>query len=324
MLEMDVIAVLKDLSDQLEALLSAVKLALGPDSLWKDFYYLARTLVIAYAIVLPFELLWAKNASQKILREGFATDLGHMFFTKIIGNYLGFVFAASFVFALMEQYLPLEGIRADIRSQPIWLQAVQVLILRDFIGYWTHRWMHENPLLWRLHACHHSSEQLDLLATVRVHPLQMLFNRVVGGALPFALGFSVESVAIVFVALSKWGYFGHANIKVPLHSLAYRILKPLRWVFVTPRFHHWHHSYDVKDMNYGVSFSFWDRLFGTAHYPEDHTWPGRYGIPEAHPKTWPAQMAHPFLPRAGQEKLAAFEAKLMKKEAPRVRTAVIE
>jgi sterol desaturase/sphingolipid hydroxylase (fatty acid hydroxylase superfamily) len=321
---MELVAVLQDLLQQFEALYSAVSLALGPDSLWKDFYYLARTLAIAYAIVLPFELIWAKNASQKILRDGFTTDLGHMFFTKTIGNYLGFVVGASFVFALIEQYLPLEGTRAAIRSQPVWLQAIQLLILRDFIGYWTHRWMHEYPLLWRLHACHHSSEQLDLLATVRVHPLQILFNRIVGGALPFALGFSVESVAIVFVALGKWGYFGHANIKIPLDSLAYRLLKPLRWIFVTPRFHHWHHSYDLHDLNYGVTFSFWDRLFGTAHYPEDHSWPERYGIPEAHPKTWPAQMAYPFLTPAWQAKLAAYEDRVMKKESPQVPTTAVE
>ncbi len=306
---------LMDLAHQASAYITALKAAIPPDSIVRDAYYLARTLAIGYALVLPFQLIWTHRASQKILRQGCFTDLCHAILTKLIGKYLVFLIGASFLFALLDQHLPLDGLRGVIRSQPIWVQAIQVLLLRDFIGYWTHRWMHEVPFLWRFHACHHSSEQLDPLATVRVHPVQMLFNGVIGGVLPFALGFSVGSVAIVFTVLAYWGYFGHANIAVPPNSFAYHVLKPLRWVFVTPRFHHWHHSYHVHDINYGVSFSFWDRLFGTAHLPDNHVWPERYGIPDPFPQTWPAQILHPLLPRRWQEKLAAIENRL--KQPPR-------
>lgn len=311
---MEFLALIKELVAQVEAIDATIRATLGPGSLWEQFYLLGRTLAIAFALVLPFELMWAKNASKKIMREGFATDLAHMFFTKIITKYVLLVVAAGFVFALIEQNIPLDGMRAAIRSQPVWLQAIQLFVISDFFGYWTHRWMHEHPVLWRAHACHHSSENMDFLATVRVHPLQQLFGRVVGGAIPFAMGFSVESLAIVFAILGKWGYFEHANIKIPPDGLAYKVLKPLRWIFVTPRFHHWHHDYYVHDVNYGVTFSFWDRLFGTAHYPEDHSWPDRYGIPDPHPKTWAAQMVYPFLSRNGQKKLKAKEASLMNRK----------
>lgn len=311
---MDLAALINELVAQVAAIDAAIKASLGQDSLWVQFYLLARTLAIAFALVLPFELLWAKNASKKILREGFTTDLGHMFFTKIISNYLLLVFGAGFVFALIEHTVPLTGARSAIRSQPVWLQALQLFVLRDFMGYWTHRWMHEHPVLWRAHACHHSSEQMDFLATVRVHPLQPLFGQIVGGAIPFALGFSVESLAIVFAIIGKWGYFEHANIRVPPDGLVYRVLKPLRWIFVTPRFHHWHHDYEIHNVNYGVTFSFWDRLFGTAYYPEDHSWPERYGIPDPHPKTWAAQMVYPFLSLERQKKLAEGERRLLNKK----------
>jgi sterol desaturase/sphingolipid hydroxylase (fatty acid hydroxylase superfamily) len=321
---MEIISLLQTSVQEIEALSDAIKAAIGPDSLVRDFYYLARKLAIAYAIVLPFELMWAKNRSQKILRPGFATDISHMLLTKVIGNYLLFVLGASFLFALMEQHLPLDGLRGAVRSQPLWLQVLEVLLLRDFIGYWLHRWMHTSALLWRAHACHHSSEQLDLLATVRVHPLQMLVNGLLGGVLPFALGFSVESLAILFVLLAYWGYFGHANIRIPAGGLAYRLLKPLRWIFVTPRFHHWHHCYDKHDVNFAVSFTFWDRLFGTAFYPEDHSWPERYGIPDKHPRTWPAQMVHPLLTRQWQQGLVDFEARLMRQDRRSITSSPVE
>jgi sterol desaturase/sphingolipid hydroxylase (fatty acid hydroxylase superfamily) len=39
----------------------------------------------------------------------------------------------------------------------------------------------------------------------------------------------------------------------------------VRWLFVTPNMHKWHHSRDARetDTNYGNIFSFWDRAFGT-------------------------------------------------------------
>jgi sterol desaturase/sphingolipid hydroxylase (fatty acid hydroxylase superfamily) len=41
-------------------------------------------------------------------------------------------------------------------------------------------------------------------------------------------------------------------------------LGPLRYVVVTPNFHHWHHSQDDEaiDKNYAAHFAFLDHLFG--------------------------------------------------------------
>lgn len=321
---MELLTLFNELIAQVVATDAAIQSALGPESLWTEFYLLARLLAVAFAVVLPFELIWAKNASKKILREGFTTDLAHMFFTKVISNYLVLVVGASFIFALVEHFIPLTGLRAAIRSQPVWLQAIQLVLVSDFIGYWTHRWMHEHPSLWRAHACHHSSEQMDFLATVRAHPLQELFNRVIGKILPFSLGFSVESLALAFSIFGLWGFFEHANIKLPPEGIVYRVLKPLRRIFVTPRFHHWHHDFVIHDCNYGVTFSFWDRLFGTAHFPEDLSWPERYGIPEPHPKTWAAQMVYPFLSSKWQRKLSESEVRLTGKKDGELPVRVVD
>jgi sterol desaturase/sphingolipid hydroxylase (fatty acid hydroxylase superfamily) len=54
--------------------------------------------------------------------------------------------------------------------------------------------------------------------------------------------------------------FNHGNIKIPL-SFDHVI----RMVLVTPDMHRVHHSVIVRETNsnYGFSFSWWDRLFGT-------------------------------------------------------------
>jgi hypothetical protein len=57
--------------------------------------------------------------------------------------------------------------------------------------------------------------------------------------------------------------------------------------FVTPEVHRWHHTADVPEghkysVNYGVEFSFWDRLFGTYYLPQTG----------AHPEA-PERIGHP-------------------------------
>ena len=48
---------------------------------------------------------------------------------------------------------------------PIWVQAVLMVLVVDFLRYWLHRAAHENDTLWRLHSVHHSVEQLYWLNT---------------------------------------------------------------------------------------------------------------------------------------------------------------
>jgi len=52
----------------------------------------------------------------------------------------------------------------------------------------------------------------------------------------------------------------HANVALPE-----RAERAVRWLFVTPHLHKWHHSRDAAetDTNYGNILSVWDRLFGT-------------------------------------------------------------
>jgi sterol desaturase/sphingolipid hydroxylase (fatty acid hydroxylase superfamily) len=45
---------------------------------------------------------------------------------------------------------------------------------------------------------------------------------------------------------------------------------PLRYVPVSPEFHHWHHSseHEARDKNFGGIFAFFDLLFGSVHLPK--------------------------------------------------------
>ena len=53
----------------------------------------------------------------------------------------------------------------------------------------------------------------------------------------------------------------------------------MRYLIVTPNFHHWHHAQDDEaiDKNYAAHFAFLDHLFGTA-VQSDRDWPKQYGV----------------------------------------------
>jgi sterol desaturase/sphingolipid hydroxylase (fatty acid hydroxylase superfamily) len=70
----------------------------------------------------------------------------------------------------------------------------------------------------------------------------------------------------------------------------------LKYIFVTPNFHHWHHSQDAEalDKNYAAHFSFLDYLFGTA-VDSQKMWPEKYGVLGDYvPQGFVAQFLFPF------------------------------
>ena len=67
-------------------------------------------------------------------------------------------------------------------------QLFLIILVADLVQYWTHRAYHEVPLLWRLHAVHHSAKSMDWLAGSRQHILELLITRTLVLAPIFVLG----------------------------------------------------------------------------------------------------------------------------------------
>jgi sterol desaturase/sphingolipid hydroxylase (fatty acid hydroxylase superfamily) len=172
---------------------------------------------------------------------------------------------------------------------PLVAQVPLAWVVVELPSYWAHRWMHEVPWLWRLHATHHSATRLYWLNATRSHPLEMLF-RGLFGALPLAIvGASPQLIALAGISNLVIGLFQHANVDIRLG--------PLNWVFSAAPVHRWHHSRDPReaDRNYGDSFIFWDAVFGTRYLPEREP-PTEIGIEglDAFPRGYLAQLVSPL------------------------------
>jgi sterol desaturase/sphingolipid hydroxylase (fatty acid hydroxylase superfamily) len=104
-----------------------------------------------------------------------------------------------------------------------------------------------------------------------MHLLEVIATRTLVLAPIVVLGFSKEVIDAYIVIAGFQAVFNHANVSVRLG--------PLRYLIVTPNFHHWHHAQDEEaiDRNYATHFAFIDHLFGTA-VQSDRAWPRRYGV----------------------------------------------
>lgn len=256
----------------------------------------AGFLVLA-VIFTVIERRWPAIRGQRLFRRGFGADLVYWFFTPLLTRTAGrvAVIAAVVVLALLagaplrpggiEAWLA--GRRTLVGSLPVPLQALGALILLDFVGYWTHRLFHRGRL-WRFHAVHHASTDLDWLSSVRLHPVNEMIARVAQAAPLVLLGFHPGVLAGAVPLLSFYALLLHANVSWSFG--------PLRYVIASPVFHRWHHAAEEEglDKNFAGLLPLWDLLFGTFHMPEGRL-PARFGVAgEPVPEGVLAQLAYPF------------------------------
>ena len=135
---------------------------------------------------------------------------------------------------------------------------------------------------------HHSVDTLDWLASSRLHMLEILVTRIAVLTPLFLLGFDKRVVDMYIVIVGFQAVFNHANVHIPWG--------PLKYLIVTPDFHHWHHSSEqvAIDRNYAAHPAFIDYLFGTAVKAEQQ-FPAAYGVVGSKiPDGFLKQQAYPF------------------------------
>jgi len=132
-------------------------------------------------------------------------------------------------------------------------------VLLDFFAYWTHRLAHMVPLLWRLHALHHSDSDLDVTTTIRHHPAEVLTQSTMDAGIALFFGFPPQAAVLYASVALVLQIFHHGNVTLPA------LLRPLSRVLITPDLHRLHHSalYAENNSNFGNLSPLWDRLFGT-------------------------------------------------------------
>ncbi len=127
-----------------------------------------------------------------------------------------------------------------------------------------------NPL-WRLHAVHHSQEEVSILTTFRAHPLVHL-SFVMTAVPGFALAANAATPTTLMTTCACLGALPHANLRWSYGRTVGRVL-------ISPTYHRAHHRSDGRlDVNLGVVFTTWDLVSGRAILPTRHPQPIETGL----------------------------------------------
>jgi sterol desaturase/sphingolipid hydroxylase (fatty acid hydroxylase superfamily) len=259
---------------------------------WSENYFWGLTCLSILVWGLEVLFPWRKN--QPTFRKDFWLDACYMYF-----NFFIFSIIISGVYAVLAYGFESINIKItslaliNISHWPLALQLLLFFVVLDFVQWLTHLSLHRINFLWRFHQVHHSIKEMGFAGHLRYHWMENIFYKPMKTlAVMLIGGFEPQQAFIVHFLTICIGHLNHANIK-----LSYG---PCKYWLNNPVMHLYHHAYHLpKEHKYGVNFgitlSTWDYLFGSAYIPEDS---GNiklgYAGEENMPQTFLKQLIHGF------------------------------
>jgi sterol desaturase/sphingolipid hydroxylase (fatty acid hydroxylase superfamily) len=250
--------------------------------------------IILGSIFAVLSLFWACNPGRPWWRSPqLITDICYWIVIPLFARFLRIgllVIGAALLFGittaqgLVDFYDNGHGPLAEL---PLWVQGAIFLIGSDLMNYWIHRGFH-GAAMWRYHAVHHSSENLEWLSAARFHPVNIFLGSVASDVVLLLAGISPNVLVFLGPFTVAHSAFVHANLNWTLG--------PFRYVLAGPVFHRWHHTAADQggEKNFASTFPVLDVLFGTFYMPPKEL-PANYGVADrTFPQGFGAQMLYPF------------------------------
>ena len=260
---------------------------------WTNYFYWLLGLSI---LVFLFEIIVPWRKKQSVIRKGFWLDTFYILFNFFLFSLIGYNALSNVGVELFNDCLGIFGIKnivaVEVQDFPVWMQLLIMFIVADFVQWNVHRMLHRVPWMWKFHKVHHSVKEMGFAAQFRFHFLETIVYKSIQ-YIPLAMiGFGIEQFFVVHMFTVFVGHLNHANLDWSYGKFGY--------IFNNPRMHIWHHAKALPaerpyGMNFGLTLSIWDYLFGTAYVPDS----GRdielgFEDDANFPNTFIKQMKYPF------------------------------
>ncbi len=230
------------------------------------FYWLIGLSLLVWLM----EIIVPWREKQPIIRQDFWLDGLYMFFNFFLFSLILYNGLSNVGVEFFNDFLGLFGINNivawEISSWPVWTQFLTMFVVADFIQWNIHRMLHRVPWMWEFHKVHHSVKQMGFAAQFRFHWMESIIYKTIQ-YIPLAmLGFGIDDFFIIHIIAVLIGHLNHANLGWNYGVFGY--------ILNNPKMHIWHHSKKIfkghkYGMNFGLSLSIWDYLFGTAYIPKN-------------------------------------------------------
>jgi len=141
-----------------------------------------------------------------------------------------------------------------------WFTVAALIVVHDAWFYWSHRLIHHPRLFRRVHRTHHKSNNPSPWAAYSFDMSEAVVNAVY---LPLVLLIVPSSGVAIFI------FINHMMIRNAMGHCGYELLpartggRPVFDWLTSVTHHDLHHA--EAGWNYGLYFTWWDRLMGTEH-----------------------------------------------------------
>lgn len=234
---------------------------LGHDSIARSIdagrYNLAGPVVLGFVLAVCVIEQISPAERRPLLARGHLLDFGYLLFYALLVVPLIVLLGAGFSDLLADNAPWL--VIPSLPGVPRWCFVVAAVLAIDALDWLAHLVNHKITMFWRLHAVHHSQEELSILTTYRAHPLvhvSFLFT-----AIPvLAIGSNATTPAVVLTAYACLGALPHANVRWSYGRFG--------WVMISPAYHRIHHRATGRlDINLGTILAIWDIISRRAVFP---------------------------------------------------------
>lgn len=183
----------------------------------------------------------------------------------------------------------------DGSALPFWLAFPVYLVIHDLGEYLFHRAQHRIPVLWSMHALHHSDPSMSALTTMRHFWGDQIVKTVtIWSAASLVISPTAE-LALAYNVLMLWNFVVHSALPIDFGRWS--------WVLNAPAYHRRHHSSlpEHYDSNFAALFPIFDVIAGSYHRPNGMPPTGLDRQPEGAVEValWPLVFARLLRPREG-------------------------
>jgi Delta7-sterol 5-desaturase len=227
---------------------------------------LVRYLVIAGPAFVFFYMIFRNKALFAKIQKRWPARSDYL--REIFYSIMTFTIFALTPLVLNNRYIrPHTTIYRDMHQHSMlyfWLLFPLMLIIHDAYFYWAHRLMHHPGLFHFFHVVHHKSTNPSPWASFAFQPTEAFIESAIIYVFAFTLPVHFIHLFAFLIFMTLYNVYGHLGFEI--FPRGFNRNRFFKW-FNTSVNHNMHHQYFRG--NYGLYFTWWDRLMNTLHRETD-------------------------------------------------------
>jgi lathosterol oxidase len=231
---------------------------------WPNIYLfdLLRYLIPASLAFLIFWVIAKNGLKHLFIQQSFPKskqlwkEFAYSMSTVLVFSFVGFCIYSAEKAGITRIYYRI----SDYGITYLFVSLIITVVFHDFYFYWTHRLMHHKRVFKYVHRVHHESTNPSPWAAYSFHPWEALVQALVLPIMIFTLPLHPLTIFIFLTYMIVRNVIGHLGFEILPKGFTKN-----RWLNWNTAITHHNMHHEHFHSNYGLYFTWWDRLMKTEH-----------------------------------------------------------